>query len=205
MHELSTDEIDELAKQVAGKGGKWRFDKEHRLLFIDKIVGAAIPKEFIAPIEAGIKEAMENGVLAGYEMVDIAVVVDDGSYHEVDSSEMAFKIAGSMAFKEACGRAHPKLLEPIMRVEVVVPEEYMSQVFGDLNSRRAHVQGTENRAGSHVIRAEVPLSEMFGYATDLRSRTQGRGSFTMHFSHYAHTPAAVSEEVISKSTGKVAR
>jgi elongation factor G len=204
MHELSTDELDELAKQVAGKGGKWRFDKEHRLLFIDKIFGAAIPKEFIPPIEAGIKEAMENGVLAGYEMVDIAVVLEDGSYHEVDSSEMAFKIAGSMAFKEACGKASPKLLEPIMKVEVVVPEEYMSQVFGDLNSRRAHVQGTENRAGSHVIRSEVPLSEMFGYATDLRSRTQGRGSFTMHFSHYAQTPANVSEEVISKATGKVA-
>ena len=203
MRELSTDELDELAKQVAGKGGKWRFDKEHRLLFIDKIFGAAIPREFIPPIENGIKEAMENGVLAGYEMVDIAVVLEDGSYHEVDSSEMAFKIAGSMAFKEACGRAHPKLLEPIMRVEVVVPEDYMSQVFGDLNSRRAHVQGTENRAGSHVIRAEVPLSEMFGYATDLRSRTQGRGSFTMHFSHYAQTPANVSEEVISKATGKV--
>ncbi|HEV2288292.1 MAG TPA: elongation factor G [Candidatus Acidoferrales bacterium] len=203
MHELSTDELDELAKQVAGKGGKWRFDKEHRLLFIDKIFGAAIPKEFVPPIEAGIKEAMENGVLAGYEMVDIAVVLEDGSYHEVDSSEMAFKIAGSMAFKEACGRAHPKLLEPIMKVEVVVPEEYMSQVFGDLNSRRAHVQGTETRAGSHVIRSEVPLSEMFGYATDLRSRTQGRGSFTMHFSHYAQTPANVSEEVISKATGKV--
>ncbi len=203
MHELSTDDLDELTKQVAGKGGKWRFDKEHRLLFIDKIFGAAIPKEFIPPIENGIKEAMENGVLAGYEMVDIAVVLEDGSYHEVDSSEMAFKIAGSMAFKEACGRAHPKLLEPIMRVEVVVPEEYMSQVFGDLNSRRAHVQGTENRAGSHVIRSEVPLSEMFGYATDLRSRTQGRGSFTMHFSHYAQAPANVSEEVISKATGKV--
>ena len=203
MHELSTDELDALAKQVAGKGGKWRFDKEHRLLFIDKIFGAAIPREFIPPIENGIKEAMENGVLAGYEMVDIAVVLEDGSYHEVDSSEMAFKIAGSMAFKEACGRAHAKLLEPIMRVEVVVPEEYMSQVFGDLNSRRAHVQGTENRAGSHVIRAEVPLSEMFGYATDLRSRTQGRGSFTMHFSHYAQTPANVSEEVISKATGRV--
>ena len=203
MHELSTDELDELAKQVAGKGGKWRFDKEHRLLFIDKIFGAAIPKEFVPPIEAGIKEAMENGVLAGYEMVDIAVVLEDGSYHEVDSSEMAFKIAGSMAFKEACGRAHPKLLEPIMKVEVVVPEEYMSQVFGDLNSRRAHVQGTETRAGSHVIRSEVPLSEMFGYATDLRSRTQGRGSFTMHFSHYAQTPANVSEEVIAKATGKV--
>jgi elongation factor G len=203
MRELGTDELDELAKQVAGKGGKWRFDKEHRLLFIDKIFGAAIPKEFVPPIEAGIKEAMENGVLAGYEMVDIAVVLEDGSYHEVDSSEMAFKIAGSMAFKEACGRAHPKLLEPIMKVEVVVPEEYMSQVFGDLNSRRAHVQGTETRAGSHVIRSEVPLSEMFGYATDLRSRTQGRGSFTMHFSHYAQTPANVSEEVISRATGKV--
>jgi elongation factor G len=203
MHELSTDELDELAKQVAGKGGKWRFDKEHRLLFIDKIFGAAIPREYIPPIENGIKEAMENGVLAGYEMVDIAVVLEDGSYHEVDSSEMAFKIAGSMAFKEACGKASPKLLEPIMKVEVVVPEEYMSQVFGDLNSRRAHVQGTENRAGSHVIRSEVPLSEMFGYATDLRSRTQGRGSFTMHFSHYAQTPANVSEEVISKATGKV--
>ncbi|HEV2205229.1 MAG TPA: elongation factor G [Candidatus Acidoferrales bacterium] len=205
MHEMGTDEIDELAKQVAGKGGKWRFDKEHRLLFIDKLVGGAIPREFVPPIENGIKEAMETGVLAGYEMVDIAVVVDDGSYHEVDSSEMAFKIAGSMAFKEACNRAHAKLLEPIMRVEVVVPEEYMSQVFGDLNSRRAQIQGTENRAGSHVIRAEVPLSEMFGYATDLRSRTQGRGSFTMHFSHYAQTPAAVSEEVISKATGKVSR
>src|SRR5690348_15106255 len=203
MRELGTDELDDLAKQVAGKGGKWRFDKEHRLLFIDKIFGAAIPREFIPPIEAGIKEAMENGVLAGYEMVDIAVVLEDGSYHEVDSSEMAFKIAGSMAFKEACGRAHPKLLEPIMKVEVVVPEEYMSQVFGDLNSRRAHVQGTETRAGSHVIRSEVPLSEMFGYATDLRSRTQGRGSFTMHFSHYAQTPANVSEEVISRATGKV--
>ena len=203
MRELGTDELDDLAKQVAGKGGKWRFDKEHRLLFIDKIFGAAIPKEFVPPIEAGIKEAMENGVLAGYEMVDIAVVLEDGSYHEVDSSEMAFKIAGSMAFKEACGRAHPKLLEPIMKVEVVVPEEYMSQVFGDLNSRRAHVQGTETRAGSHVIRSEVPLSEMFGYATDLRSRTQGRGSFTMHFSHYAQTPANVSEEVISRATGKV--
>jgi elongation factor G len=205
MHEMGTDEIDNLAKQVAGKGGKWRFDKEHRLLFIDKLVGGAIPKEFVPPIEHGVKEAMETGVLAGYEMVDVAVVVDDGSYHEVDSSEMAFKIAGSMAFKEACQRANPKLLEPIMRVEVVVPEEYMSQVFGDLNSRRAQIQGTENRAGSHLIRAEVPLSEMFGYATDLRSRTQGRGSFTMHFSHYAQTPAAVSEEVIAKATGKVVR
>ncbi|MFY9529337.1 MAG: elongation factor G [Candidatus Acidiferrales bacterium] len=205
MHEMSTDELDALAKQVAGKGGKWRFDKEHRLLFIDKVVGGAIPKEFIPPIEDGIQEAMETGVLAGYEMVDIAVSVDDGSYHEVDSSEMAFKIAGSMAFKEACNRANPKLLEPVMRVEVVVPEEYMGDVIGDLNSRRGRILGMEARAGSQIIRTEVPLAEMFGYATDLRSRTQGRGSFTMHFSHYEQTPANVSEEVIAKATGKVAR
>ena len=153
---------------------------------------------------SGVREAMETGVLAGYEMVDMAAMVIDGSYHEVDSSEMAFKIAGSIAFKEACRKAGPKLLEPIMRIEVVVPEEYLSQVFGDLNSRRAAVQGTENRLGSHVIRAEVPLAEMFGYATDLRSRTQGRGSFSLHFSHYAQAPNAVSEEVIAKATGKVA-
>src|SRR5271155_4457753 len=203
MHDMSTDELDELAKSIAGKGGKWRFDKEHRLLFIDKTIGGSIPREFIAPIENGVREAMETGVLAGYEMVDMAAMVIDGSYHEVDSSEMAFKIAGSMAFKEACRRAVPKLLEPIMRIEVVVPEEYLSQVFGDLNSRRAAVQGTENRLGSHVIRAEVPLAEMFGYATDLRSRTQGRGSFSLHFSHYAQAPNAVSEEVIAKATGKV--
>ncbi len=205
MHEMSTDELDDLAKRVAGKGGKWRFDKEHRLLFIDKVFGGTIPREFIPPIEDGIKEAMETGILAGYEMVDIAVSVDDGSYHEVDSSEMAFKIAGSMAFKEACNRANPKLLEPIMRVEVVVPEEYMGDVIGDLNSRRGRILGMEARAGSQIIRTEVPLAEMFGYATDLRSRTQGRGSFTMHFSHYEQTPANVSEEVIAKTTGKVAR
>src|ERR1700758_3206923 len=125
MHEMSTDELDALAKSVAGSGGKFRFDKEHRLLFIDKVIGGAIPREYVAPIEAGVREAMENGVLAGYEMVDIAVVLTDGSYHEVDSSEMAFKIAGSMAFKEACGKAHPVLLEPVMRIEVGVPEEYM--------------------------------------------------------------------------------
>jgi elongation factor G len=205
MHDMSTDELDELSKQVAGSGGKWRFDKEHRMLFIDKIVGGSIPKEFIAPIDAGIREAMENGVLAGYEMVDIAVVLIDGSYHDVDSSEMAFKIAGSMAFKEACGRAKPVLLEPIMKVEVVVPEEYQAQVFGNLNARRAQIQGSDTRGGAQIIRALVPLAEMFGYATDLRSRTQGRASFTMHFSHYEEAPASVSEEVISKATGRSAR
>ncbi len=204
MHEMSTDELDALSKQVAGSGGKWRFDKEHRMLFIDKIVGGAIPKEFIPPVEKGISEAMETGVLAGYEMVDIAVVLHDGSYHDVDSSEMAFKIAGSMAFKDACRKAQPTLLEPIMKVEVVVPEEYMGDVIGDLNARRGHIQGMESRAGSQIIRSEVPLATMFGYATDLRSKTQGRASFTMHFSHYAEAPASVAEEVIAKATGKVA-
>ncbi len=205
MHEMSTDEIDELSRSVAGKGGKWHFDKEHRLLFIDKIVGGSIPKEFIPPIENGVREAMETGVLAGYEMVDIAVVLTDGSYHDVDSSEMAFKIAGSMAFKDACKRANPKLLEPIMRVEVVVPEEYMGPVIADLNSRRGQLQGRESRAGSEIITVLVPLSEMFGYATEIRSRTQGRGSFSMHFSHYEQTPANVSEEVIARVTGKAVR
>jgi elongation factor G len=206
MHEMSTDELDALCKEiVGGPGGKWRFDKEHRFLFIDKIVGGSIPREFIAPIEAGIREALDNGILAGFTMVDVAVVLVDGSYHDVDSSEMAFKIAGSMAFKEACAKAKPVLLEPIMKVEVVVPEEYMPAVFGDLNARRSEIQGTENRAGSNVIRVQVPLAQMFGYATDLRSRTQGRATFTMHFSHYAEAPSSVSEEVIAKATGKAAR
>jgi elongation factor G len=202
MHEMSTDEIDAVAKEiVGGPAGKWKFDKEHRFLFIDKIVGGAIPREFIAPIEAGIREALDNGILAGFTMVDVAVVLVDGSYHDVDSSEMAFKIAGSMAFKEACAKAKPVLLEPIMKVEVVVPEEYMPAVFGDLNARRSAIQGTENRAGSNVIRVEVPLAQMFGYATDLRSRTQGRATFTMHFSHYAETPPNISEEVIKRIKG----
>jgi elongation factor G len=206
MHEMSTDELDALAKEiVGGSGGKWRFDKDHRFLFIDKIVGGSIPREFIAPIEAGIREALDNGILAGFPMVDVAVVLVDGSYHDVDSSEMAFKIAGSMAFKDACGKAKPVLLEPIMKVEVVVPEEYMPAVFGDLNARRSEIQGTENRAGSNVIRVQVPLSQMFGYATDLRSRTQGRATFTMHFSHYAEAPASISQEVIEKATGKAAK
>jgi elongation factor G len=203
MHELSTDDLDALAKKiVGGSGGKWKFDKEHRFLFIDKVVGGAIPREFIAPVEAGIREALDNGVLAGFTMVDVAAVLVDGSYHDVDSNEMAFKIAGSMAFKEACSKAKPVLLEPIMKVEVVVPEEYMAAVFGDLNARRSAIQGTESRAGSNVIRVEVPLAQMFGYATDLRSRTQGRATFTMHFSHYAELPAALAEEVIKKHRGE---
>jgi elongation factor G len=205
MHEMSTDELDELAKKIAGKGGKWHFDKEHRLLFIDKIIGGSIPKEFIPPIEDGVSEAMDTGILAGYEMADVAAVLEDGSYHEVDSSEMAFKIAGSMAFKEACHRAHPKLLEPIMRVEVVVPEDYMGTVIADLNSRRGQLQGRESRAGSEIINVLVPLSEMFGYATDIRSKTQGRGSFTMHFSHYQQVPPNLAEEIVGKSNGNKPR
>ncbi len=201
MHEMSVDEIDELAKSVAGKGGKWHFDKEHRLLFVDKIIGGSIPREFIAPIENGVREAMETGVLAGYEMVDVAVVLEDGSYHDVDSSEMAFKIAGSMAFKDACKKAHPKLLEPIMRVEVVVPEDYMGPVIADLNSRRGQLQGRETRAASEIINVQVPLSEMFGYATEIRSRTQGRGSFTMHFSHYTQVPPNIADDIIGGTNG----
>jgi elongation factor G len=201
LHEMSTDELDALAKQVAGKGAKWRFDKEHRLLFIDKVFGGAIPKEFIPPIENGVKEAMETGILAGYEMVDLAVTVIDGSYHEVDSSEMAFKIAGSIAFKEACRKASPKLLEPIMKVEVVVPEDYMGPVIADLNSRRGQMQGRESRGGTEIINVLVPLSEMFGYATDIRSKTQGRGSFTMHFSHYQQAPNNIADDIIGGKNG----
>jgi elongation factor G len=206
MKEMSTDELDALAKEVVGgPAGKWKFDKEHRFLFIDKIIGGSVPREFIAPIEAGIREALDNGILAGFTMVDVAVVLIDGSYHDVDSSEMAFKIAGSMAFKEACHKASPVLLEPIMKVEVVVPEEYMAAVYGDLNARRSAIQGSENRSGSNVIRAEVPLAQMFGYATDLRSRTQGRANFTMHFSHYAEAPNSIAQEIIDKNKGKSTR
>jgi elongation factor G len=205
MHEMSVDELDAVARKVAGAKAKWHFDKGHRLLFIDQIARGAIPQEFIPPVEDGVREAMETGVLAGYEMVDIAVVLTDGSYHEVDSSEIAFKIAGSMAFREACQRADPRLLEPVMRLEVVVPEEYLGDVIGDLNARRGRIHGMESRAGSQIIRAEAPLAEMFGYATDLRSRTQGRGSFTMHFSHYEETPASVAEEVVARATGRVVK
>ncbi|MGE5833338.1 MAG: elongation factor G, partial [Acidobacteriota bacterium] len=171
-------------------------------LFENKIVGGAIPKEYIKPIDQGIREAMTTGVLAGYPMDDVKIELYDGSYHDVDSSEMAFKIAGSMAFKDAAGRANPVLLEPVMRVEVVVPEEYMGDVIGDLTSRRGHIQSMESRGGSQVINSRVPLSEMFGYATDLRSRTQGRGSYSMHFDRYEPAPASVSQEVVARVQGR---
>ena len=171
-------------------------------LFENEIVGGAIPKEYIKPIDQGIREAMTTGVLAGYPMDDVKIELYDGSYHDVDSSEMAFKIAGSMAFKDAAGRANPVLLEPVMRVEVVVPEEYMGDVIGDLTSRRGHIQSMESRGGSQVINSRVPLSEMFGYATDLRSRTQGRGSYSMHFDRYEPAPASVSQEVVARVQGR---
>ena len=170
--------------------------------FENKIVGGAIPREYIPAVETGIIEAMETGVLAGFPMEDVKVELIDGSFHEVDSSEMAFKIAGSMAFREAAKKAHPVLLEPIEDVEVVVPEEYMGDVMGDLNSRRGHIQGMELRAGAQVIRAMVPLAQMFGYATDLRSATQGRAVYTMQFSHYAEVPSNLAQEIIAQQGGK---
>jgi elongation factor G len=170
--------------------------------FVNEIVGGAIPREYISPVEEGVREAMDSGVLAGYEMVDLQVKLVDGSYHEVDSSEIAFKIAGSMALKEAAKRAKPVLLEPMMKVEVVVPEEFMGSVTGDLHSRRGRVESTETRLSSAIVQCKVPLSEMFGYSTDLRSMTQGRATYSMHFSHYEEAPKTVSEEVISKIRGK---
>ncbi|MHB9149969.1 MAG: elongation factor G [Thermoleophilia bacterium] len=169
--------------------------------FTNRIVGGAVPREYIAPVQAGVIEAMGTGVLAGFPMVDISVELYDGSYHEVDSSEMAFKIAGSMAFKAGAEKGKPVLLEPIEDVEVVVPEEYMGDVIGDLNSRRGHILGMEPRAGAQVVRAQVPLSEMFGYATDLRSSTQGRAVYSMQFSHYAEVPASIATEIVARYRG----
>lgn len=167
----------------------------------NKIVGGAIPKEYIPAVEAGIKEAMQSGVLAGYPVVDFKVTIFDGSYHDVDSSEMAFKIAGSMAFKEAMSKAKPILLEPVMSIEIVVPDDYLGEVLGDINSRRGRIDGMTTRNGVHIINALVPLSEMFGYATDLRSKTQGRGTYTMEFDHYEEVPRNVAEAIISSKKG----
>ena len=169
--------------------------------FENKVVGGAIPKEYIAPIEAGVKEAMESGVVAGYPMVDIGVTVYDGSYHEVDSSEMAFKIAGSMGFKAGEEKASPVLLEPYMKVDITVPEEYMGDVIGDVNSRRGRIEGMEARNGAQVIHSFVPLASMFGYATDLRSKTQGRGTYTMQVDHYEEVPKSIADEIVSKNKG----
>ena len=182
----------ELVPQEPGEG----------FSFENKVVGGVIPKEFINPIEAGVREAMENGVVAGYPMVDIKAIVYDGSFHEVDSSEMAFKIAGSMAFRSGAEKANPVLLEPYVKVEVIVPEEYMGDVIGDLNSRRGRIEGMEPRNGAQVINAMVPLAEMFGYATDLRSKTQGRGNYSMEVSFYDEVPKNISDAIVAKTKGE---
>src|SRR3954470_8779271 len=173
--------------------------------FVDDVTGGSIPKEFIKPINQGIAEALEGGILAGYPMVDVKATLYDGSYHDVDSNEMAFKIAGSMAFKEAARRASPVLLEPVMAVEVVTPEDFAGTIMGDLSSRRGRIEGMEHRAGSQVIKAIVPLSEMFGYATHMRSSTQGRAEYSMHFARYEEVPRSVAEEIIAKVQGGPAR
>lgn len=182
----------ELEPLEAGKGFE----------FVSKVVGGSVPREYFSAVEKGIKEAMDSGVLAGYPVVDIKATLYDGSYHEVDSSEMAFKIAGSMGFKEAARKGKPAIMEPIMNVEVVTPEEYMGDVIGDLNSRRGKIQQMEKRGKAQVIKSQVPLSEMFGYATDLRSKTQGRATYTMQFSHYDEVPKGIAEGIIAKVKGE---
>ncbi len=166
--------------------------------FVNKIVGGTIPKEFIGPVENGVKEAMANGVIAGYPVVDVRVTLYDGSFHDVDSSEMAFKVAGSIAFQDGVRKANPIILEPIMKVEATVPEEYMGDVMGDLNSKRGRIQQMSDRGTAKVVDALVPLAEMFGYATNLRSMTQGRGNYTMEFDHYEEVPGNVAQEIIAK-------
>jgi elongation factor G len=180
------DVVIDLSPQEAGAGYE----------FVDKIVGGKIPREYIPAVDAGIQEAMGSGILAGYPVVDLKVELVDGSYHEVDSSERAFKIAGSMAFKEAMKRAKPKLLEPVMLVEVTTPEEYLGDVMGNLNSRRGRVEGMEPVGNAQVIRAIVPLAEMFGYATDIRSMSQGRATFHMEFDHYEEVPQSIASEIV---------
>jgi elongation factor G len=197
------------AKQTGGRG-QYGHCKIHLYpgepgtgyIFENETVGGSIPKEFIKPIDEGIKEALTRGVLAGYPIDDVRIELYDGSYHDVDSSEMAFKIAGSMAFQDAAKRARPVLLEPIMRVEVVVPKEHMGDVMGNLSSRRGQIQSQEDRGGTQIINARVPLSEMFGYSTDLRSRTQGRATYSMHFDRYEQAPQNVSEEIVARMQGK---
>ena len=205
----AVDQDTKYARQSGGKGqyGHVKIHVEPNesgkgYEFINKVVGGAIPKEYIPAIDAGIQGAMLSGTVAGYPVVDVKVTLYDGSYHEVDSSEMAFKIAGSMAFKEAMRKADPTLLEPIMKVSVIVPEEYMGDVIGDISARRGQIQGYEMRAGAQQIDAFVPLAEMFGYATDLRSRTQGRGQYTMEPSHYIELPKGLQEKLIAKRTGR---
>ena len=210
--ETIRNKVEQEGKYVKQSGGKGQYGHVWIRMepkeagtgyeFVNEIVGGAIPREYIAPIDKGIKEQMENGVIAGFPVVDVKVTVFDGSYHDVDSNEMAFKIAGSMAFKEGAKKARPVLLEPIMKVEVVTPEEYMGDVMGDLNRRRGVLQGMDDSPSGRVIRAEVPLGEMFGYATDVRSMSQGRATYTMEFAKYNEAPASIAEQIMSKSAAE---
>ena len=209
--ETITQEIEIVGKYIQQSGGRGQYghvvfemkpgEKGSGIVFESKIVGGAIPKEYIPAVQKGIVEAMDRGILCGYSVVDVRVTLVDGSYHEVDSSEMAFKICASIAFQEACKKASPALLEPVMDVEVVTPEEFMGDVIGNLNSKRGKVKELSDRAGAKVIRAEVPLVGMFGYSTDLRSATQGRANYSMEFSKYAVVPNNIAEELIAKSKG----
>jgi elongation factor G len=208
----STHEYDYTHKKQTGGSGQYARTKLRvepnpgkGIVFENEVRGGNIPKEFIPAIEKGVREALEGGILAGYPMVDVLVTVFDGAYHEVDSSEMAFKICASICVKEACRKAKPVLLEPVMRIEVVVPEEYMGSVNGDLISRRGRLEGTEIRGTTQLIKSMVPLSDMFGYATELRSRTQGRGSFTMHFGQYEEVPKSIAEEIVARVQGRVTK
>ena len=207
---MAVDAEGKYVRQSGGKGQyghcKVRLEPQEPgagFAFVDETVGGSIPKEYIQPICKGIEEAAKNGILAGYEVVDFKATVYDGSFHEVDSSEMAFKIAGSLAFKEGVKKAKPVLLEPMMKVEILTPEDYFGDLMGNVSSRRGTITGTEDRNGVKVINAEIPLSDMFGYATDLRSRTQGRGNYTMQFDHYAEVPKSISEKIIGERGKKI--
>ncbi|MCY0887434.1 MAG: elongation factor G [Alicyclobacillaceae bacterium] len=210
--ETITQRVEQEGKFVRQSGGRGQYGHVKIILeplergqgyqFENKIVGGVVPKEYIAPVDEGIQEALRNGVIAGYPMLDVKVTLFDGSYHDVDSSEMAFKIAGSMALKAGAVKAGPVLLEPVMKVEVTVPEEYMGDIMGDINSRRGRIEGMEQRANARVIRGFVPLSEMFGYSTSLRSRTQGRGTYSMELAAYEEVPKSIAQEIIAKSKGE---
>jgi elongation factor G len=205
--------VEQEGKFIRQSGGKGQFghvwievepnEKGKGYIFENKIVGGSIPREYIPAVSQGIQEAMKTGVLAGYPMEDVKVKLTDGSFHEVDSSEMAFKIAGSIAFKDAARKADPVLMEPIMEVEVVTPEEYMGEIMGDLSSRRGRIEGISQRNDAQVVKANVPLAEMFGYATTLRNMSQGRAIYSMQFSHYDEIPKNISEEIVEIMTGKI--
>ena len=210
--ETLTHPAESEGRYVKQTGGRGQFGRVkirvvpgqpgHGFEFVNDIRGGAIPREYIKSVEEGIREAMTTGVLAGYPIEDVSVSLYDGSYHEVDSSEMAFKIAGSMAFREAARKAGAQLLEPVMRIEVVVPEEYMGEIITDLNSRRGRVRSMEAKGGTQIVNARVPLAEMFGYATDLRSRTKGRATYSMHFDRYEQVPRTVGDEIIARLQGR---